>query len=197
MANVDKNLFDYLTKQDNFRSFYDLHRLLPQISEQLHEEFWRSCVYNQLADIIENNEYGFNVSIDENDPTYKQIKLFKKGWRDLCVCFEFKGSIGQSWEQIYCAIPWDKKHYNENQLNDICNKFNENLKLSSFNLDKNSKWLSWKYIGYLYNDETTLYKILPEIRDSYARELAELLWEFAKEVNELCDNIFSVRIANI
>lgn len=187
MSSLNKQLFNYLSNTENYKSSKEISRVIIEVDEQLREEFWKECVYNPLKEREEQNGNGkFQISLYE-DRDYAQIRITKESWKDLYVCYEILNGWGKVDEKVYSSIVWDKLKFNSQKVQSICNEYVE-LELEHLNVE-HPRWLCWKYVEYDFSKYETLLKILPDVRDSFAKEFADLLWEFAEKVEEFCDRI--------
>ena len=145
MSSFNQQLFHYLTELENYKYAKEIEVLIPEIDKQLRTDFWTNSVYGKLQKLQKNkNSNNFELELRE-DGTYSQIRIFKPHWKELCICYEAKGSFGDIYEKIYYAIQMNKKRYNMVNVAEIVNQ--ENDKLNNISTE-DSRWLCWKHITF-------------------------------------------------
>lgn len=170
MSVYDDEIFNYLTKKENFYSAYEITQLFPQVRNKLVEEFWKKVTERIANELDKNSKDKWVVELSEDVfETYSSLFLY------------FSDSIGVAFEKLHGQpyygvwIDSDNKKLDREKIN----KYASGLELLE-GMNKNSDyWLGWSLCGANFNTIETLKRILPENSDEYAEELAKLLFDLA------------------
>ncbi len=172
MSTYEEEIFNYLTKKENFISAHEIYEKFPGIKEKLIKEFWYE-VKNSLDEKRKGTDW--KVDFDHDEP---EIKLY------------FDKSIYVGFEGLYDKKPnyYLYVYYEKNKKLDRVkiNKYASNIKvIDEENWEKEKEGTHyWKYLEDDFSNINTLKRILPENRKDFAEELAKLLLEFGKGLKE-------------
>jgi hypothetical protein len=180
MSTYDDEMFNYLTKEENFIPAFELYEIIPDIKERLIKEFWK-LVNEKLQDTIKNTQWQTELYIEETKDPYLDLffdERFKVG---------YEGFYGRP--DIYIYIEFGKN--NDLDKKQIKYYVRDLAHFKDFNTeDETTQIIS--YYQYLYEDfrqMQTLKHILPQNRDKYALDLAKELFNFGEnlkpEINKM------------
>ncbi|MEK0337514.1 MAG: hypothetical protein QQN41_08790 [Nitrosopumilus sp.] len=164
-------IFNYLTKKDNFFSAYEIHQLFPEVKNTLIEKFWLA-VKNSLEEL----EKGTNWEIEMSEnifETYSSLTILL----DDSFGVAFEKLHGQTYYGL--RIDFDNKKLDRPRINE------NSSKIEGINwMKKSNWWLGWAYTGANFDNIETLKRILPDNRDNYAKEIADMLFDLAEELQK-------------
>jgi hypothetical protein len=171
MSTYQDEIFNYFTKKDNFFSAYEIYQLFPEIKNTLIEQFWLT-VKKSLEVLAKETDWEIEMS-DNISETYSKLRI----WVDdnFGVCYE------KLHDQTYYGlwINFDNKMLDRLKIN----AYAADLKAIN-TMNKSQWWLGWSYIAANFNNIETLKRILPGNKDDYAQELANQLFQLAKDLQD-------------
>lgn len=171
MSTYQDEIFNYLTKKDNFFSAYEIPQIFPEVKNTLIEKFWRA-VKNSLEELTK--ETNWEIGMSENIfKTYSSLSI----GLDKRFGVAYEELHGQTYYGLW--IDFDDKKLDRPKINEYASK------IEAINWMKKSKWyLGWTSTGANFNNIETLKRILPDNRDDYAKELANQLFDLAEKIQK-------------
>jgi len=61
MSTYQDEIFNYLTKKDNFFSAYEIFQVFPEVKNKLIEQFW-IAVKDELEELSKKNDWEIEIS---------------------------------------------------------------------------------------------------------------------------------------
>lgn len=170
MSTYQDEIFNYLTKKDNFFSAYEIYQEFPGVKKNLIKQFWLS-VKDELTELSEKTDWKIEVSENVFE-TYSSLSIRIND--NFYVAYE--KLHGQTYHGLW--IDNDNKQLDRIKINDYASN------IESLNwMKKYDYWLGCTLTGTNFDSIDTLKKILPDNRVDFAKELATLLYELANELN--------------
>lgn len=171
MSVYEEEIFNYLTKKDNFFSAYEIYQTFPTVKNSLIEEFWKA-VKSSLEDISKEKDWQIEIS-DNIFETYSSLNIYVSSSNELSVSYEKLHS------QTYFGLWIDNedKSLERAKINEYASRI-EQLD----GMRKSNYWLGWSSTGSNFDNIETLKKILPNNKNEFAHEMATQLFEFASEL---------------
>ena len=184
MNKYEEEVFQFITKEENFETAFEIYQKMPAIKNKLIENFWKS-VMNNLTSKIMNTDFKAKISSNVFE-TYSKCYLFLDGLGDFRIQYE------KLYDKVYLGLwVWDGSEV-ERRLSkekDIYNILRSDKILNGWS--QNKWWWAWKYTTYDFNAYETLKKTLlgsPDL-DSFAEEVAADLFNLAVEFVDLLRKI--------
>lgn len=180
MSKYDNEMYEFLTKKENYKYANELKDRLIDVNERIKEEFWKDIFDNLESRLSEN---GFDVEKDGdldscgfliNKPEYKYMKMIFDNEGDLVL------NIG-------------KERYKESDINKILDKKDGVLK-ERFNRAQRGEG-NWGYIELDYKnfikkaDSERLDSILPEARIDEVSKAVKSMERCVSKMDKLCKEI--------
>ena len=175
----DEKIFEYLTKEENFSTAYEVAQAFGKVKDGLIEEFWKR-VEGYLDDKKKDKKKHWDLRQEGAITSVWHAKLgfwFAEG--DLRIIFEdLKG-------ETYCGL-WinDKtKKLDKEKISERSRQILGEIKSLKRARGPTNWWLIKDYIGINFTEEEHLKKIFPHNRDNLALKLAKTLFDFAEEMD--------------
>jgi len=171
MSTYQDEIFNYLTRKDNFLSAYEIYQAFPEVKNTLIKEFWLA-VKDLLEELIKTNNWEIEISENIFD-TYSYLCI----WFNESFCVAYEKLHGQTYHGLW--VDFNNKQLDRTKITEYVSN------IESINwMKKSNNWLGWTYTGVNFDSIDTLKKILPDNRIDFAKELATLLYELADELNK-------------
>ena len=171
MSTYQDEIFNYLTKKENFFSAFEIYQIFPEVKNSLIEQLW-SKVKKNLEELIEEKDW--EIGISENIfETYSSLSV------------DVHDSFGIAFEKLHSQTYYGLWiDVNDKKLDRLkIDEYASNIEAIN-RMRKSNDWLGWAYTGANFDNIETLKKILPDNRDDYAQELADQLFELTIELEE-------------
>jgi hypothetical protein len=173
MSTYQDEIFNYLTKKDNFFSAYEIYQAFPEVKKTLIEQYWQN-VKDELIELTKNTNW--KVELSENVfETYSKLRIWLNGPNEgFGIVIE--KLHGESYHGLWIDV--NNKQLDRARIDEYTSKI-EVIK----GMKKNNYWLGWTYSGVNFDSIETLKKILPDNRMEFAHEFATMLYKLAEELN--------------
>ncbi len=170
MSTYQDEIFNYLTKKDNFFSAYEIYQTFPGVKNTLIKQYWLS-VKDELTELSEKTDWKIEISEDVFE-TYSFLGIRIND--SFYVAYE--KLHGQTYHGLW--IDYNNKQLDRTKINEYASN------IESINwMKKNNYWLGLTLTGTNFDSIDTLKKILPDNRVDFAKELATSLYKLADELN--------------
>lgn len=184
----EKEMYDFYTVPENFKTALEVSNYLPAIRKQVLEEFWQE-VKAKVSSLLTETLPGNMVRIDTPDNIfyqYSQIGIFNPSLNPnqgseapFWACFqELSG-------RLYLGIwidPTDTKW----NIEEIKRKLSVLPSVQKSPSDSDW-WVTLKSMDYLFSDLKTIEMILPANRQGLVNEFSKLLVDLAAEIEDKID----------
>lgn len=177
MDKFEKEIFEYLIKEENFSSAYEIYQFFPAVKEQLIEDFWKS-VKESLESMVEDTNWEIEIYNDVFD-TYSKMgmHLGKDLNKDIRIIFE------KLHGDVYYGL-WINHNSAKLNTNKIFEYAADIEKLKGIEAPSNKYWLGLIKLNENFQNLHTLKKILPKGKENLVNEYSNMLFQFAEELKE-------------
>ena len=179
MNEYNEKLYQFLTKAENFEPYFDLKEQYEIVKKQLINEFW-ACVFYEVKNLPVD---GWTFILDpENSPNRKLRANHSLMGDKAGIAYEFlNGNV------VLGAI------FNRNKINDVAmNAIWTDAKeyignLQGWEVGKGGWWYAiFKQNLLDMSQKASLIEILPEVRESLAKDYALQINQTIKELGGFC-----------
>jgi len=188
MNTYEKQMYDFYTEPENFKTALEVSNYLPAIRKQVLVEFWDE-VKTAVSGLITERIPNYMVKIDPADDIFyqfSQIGVFnpsiypnQPGEVPFWACFqELSG-------RLYFGI-WIEANNQNWKIGEIKRKLSVLPFVQKFP-SKNDWWVGIKSMDYLFSDLKTIEIILPVNRQGLVNEFSKLLVDLAVEIENGVD----------
>lgn len=190
MDNYNQEIFNFLTKSENFEPLIKAVDHFDMVRTEILNRFWNK-VLNYVNELKEGNLPNWKAEFYPNiHAKYAHLCLYNIEWEkdnEIPFCI--------AWENL-CYHPYvgfwlNNDLRNEYDLDGIKSavRLNSSLKGADFILDHQVWWAFYYYSNHNFNERKTLLEILPdqsdEIAKDYAQQLVNLAINFKGEYDSL------------
>ena len=145
MSTYRDEIFNYLTKKDNFFSAYEIYQLFPEVKNTLIKQFWLA-VKSSLEELAKETDWKIKIS-DNIFETYSSLTV----WVDDSFGVRFEKLHGQTYYGL--RVDFDNKDFDRTKIDEFA------LKIEALNgMKKSNWWLGWTYAGANFDNIETLKK---------------------------------------
>ena len=171
MSIYQDEIFNYLTKRDNFMPAYDIYQMFPNVKNTLISQFW-PIVKSTLQELISEPDWKIDLA---EDISIRYSKLSVSINDSFYVVFE--GLDKQPFFGL--LIDFDNNTLDRPRINEHAKNFQ-----AIQGMKKSDWYLGYTLTGENFDNIETLKRILPENREVLAKEFATLLFELAYAIKE-------------
>ena len=185
MSEYKEAKFNFITKSENFKAAFEVSEQMEEIKKKLITDFWKA-VKIKIESKIEEKKLEWTIRLDDVFDTYSKLHIFTSGSYDISASYE-----GLSKNLLFGI--WIHTQNGNFDQKDI----DENIKKKNLFMDKNlnsKHWICWENYQDHFNKIETLMKILIDIREKFADEIATHLFKFAEENKVHIDEFCKMRI---
>jgi hypothetical protein len=176
MTNYFDEMFEYLTKKDNYLAAKEIADLLPSVEKKMVLDFWNAVEEKLKLNI----KIGWEVHL-ENYDNYFCIKFKKSCWNDIAIGLDAELDYG---------IWFNRINFNSTKIIEITEKHRE---ITATLSPDNQGWFCFKPIPnidtYRFNSKEKLLRILPTSRESLILEIALLITTYANDAEIIIDEL--------
>lgn len=177
MDAYEKEIFNYFTKKENFISAYEIYQLFPEVRNELIGLFWHS-VKSVLIEMTKDSDWS--VVMDDNIfAAYSKLGLHLISDENANVRVIYEQLHGKTYYGVWLNI--ENEALDSERINAYAEKVSA---IQSMKRPRSGYWLGWDYIGQDFNNLETLKRLLPENSEEFTTELANMLFEFGKEIRD-------------
>lgn len=191
MSNVDKEVFNFFTTENNFLTMCKVVHHYESVKKKLLIEFW-NLVMNKLNELNQNtnNKWSIEITGDVSDRRTK-ILIFKKTWTKEVnklplVAAGYERLAQNNWPFLGLWINNDAKNVDIKSLLDYARKIPE---YTEYEDDDDNWWPFWKETELDFSEDEAYLRILPENRNALVDCFAIDLIDFANEFERIMDEL--------
>ena len=175
MNTYEEEIFNYLTKKENFTFAYEIYQDFPKVRDFLVEKFWET-VKNSLEEKVKGTDWKVDFSFNkkETELSLKFVESIYIGFEGLNKTPDYFLYIDYEQNKKLDKVETDKHTSDIDAIKDW---------------EKDDAGSYWKYLEDDFTNIETLKKILPENRDDFAQELAKMLFDFGEELKKDISNM--------
>ena len=174
MGTYQDEIFEYFTKKENFISAYEIYQQYPEIKNKLLVEFWNLVKINLEC---VSKDAAWNVELSE-DVFYKYSRIDL--WTNELIYPRYHALSGK----LAIGLLIDIEHDNFSNLDrGKIDNYSKSLETLT-DIKRYPWWLGWAQTNHDFDNIETLKRILPELRDDFANELADELYNFGEELKD-------------
>ena len=169
----DQKVFDFITKEENFESAFEIHQKMEDRKGQLIIKFW------ELVAIKMEHRPADKWKMFNNES--EEIGIYLDEWMDstgTIFCVYFFDIFSKLKYGIFIDELNKKRQFDNNKIDEYVYT---NIFLSNYEAEEE---LIFQETQYDFNDLNTLKQILPHNREKLANELVQTLFDFAEKAIE-------------
>ncbi len=181
MNEYNENLYQFLTKAENFEPFFDLKEQYENVKRRLINEFWE-LVYDEIK-LMPVNEHGWTYIVDAENSHNRKLRAKHPVIADKAgIAYEFLNG------NVVLGAIFNRNKINVDSMSKIWRDATEYIKnLQGWEVGKGGWWYAiYKQNLLDMSQKASLMEILPEVRGTLAKDYALQINQAVKELGEFC-----------
>lgn len=187
MDTYEREIFNYLTKKENFSSAFEIYQQFPKVKNELIRQFWE-MVKKLLDEKANDNNWQVKFFNDISEK-YSKLGLCLRSDNHENIRVIFEDLLGRTYYGVW--INAENNALDKIQIKNFAEGVSAIKQMKS---SANEYWLGFEYIEPDFNNIESLERILPDVREDLADELAQMLFGLAKEIKEEIEKMSEMKI---